>query len=990
MYEKDFKRITNASKNHSLTFFVGAGVSCISGVPSWKNIIDKICTQIGKHIQEAYSADESLRLAQMLYLFLDKDEDRYYQFIEECLDSNNLIPNDVHKQLFALNPESLITTNFDDLLETAAMQECQNFTSIACDKEVASINGSKYILKIHGDIKHKNIVFKEEDYLNYSENFKLIETLLKSIFSTNTVVFIGYGLNDYNVKLILNWAKSLLKEQFNQPIFIYTGEERLEKNELSYHDSRGLNVIDWHQFNTTNGEKNEYIYHYMTVLKAIKQGSDISLDNIGKIEAFNILYQLLNPLDKLQALRPIDIRDKIGKYVYVNIDNHVITMSAENNKQDIILQYFCEIHEFSRQEYKQLNDTTANQYQIILSVFRKAHIYIVQNKKTINTLQNTNVAFADPYCLHFDYVKMREFISTDENNYKKAYYLYRLKKYNEAYELFYSTGKNAYLSQDYILYYLCKINSSTLNTIRKIYNHSKLYNFCNNKINIESTLIESHINIFESLPLKFQDEYSNLKDLSSIKQFLNTYSHIAFTDGIKLKDSIESNLIEFGYTTSNRVISVINEYLHFILGNGIVIDSCTEYTDSIKYLMDLLIYKYSEQNKKNIRQTLHHISTNDKIHLDDIDFYCIIEYFSKDEIRKLFSKHQIEFISFNKWDLIKESINNILSNYKYLKDSQKPELDIAIQQIKTLFALLTYVNISQETMDYICNFMLESKFYEHYNITDIKDYVLFFYKQLSGKELFSNITVKLTSKSLLYYLDTDIKNYQSKQYFFLANSNNINYTYLGYCIYPQNKEHTIRTLSYRINYIIQNNMKEFIPLICPALWNHLGRNIKKKIYTYTKQQLGIKFNFELFSILLLYKKKIEQNLTTSLKKYLNDGLEKISIDGTDSNSKNIYDELGTVGYWCLRNWLNKDDFIEFIGKDNRFDFFLLYEQFDYTKFNIAWLISLYQYPDTLKYISKNKLVKKKISSCIINALNTDKIIPYDESKLVQILREYFL
>ena len=66
MYEKDFERIINASKNHSLTFFVGAGVSCISGAPSWKNIIDKICTQIGKPIQETYSSDENLKLAQML------------------------------------------------------------------------------------------------------------------------------------------------------------------------------------------------------------------------------------------------------------------------------------------------------------------------------------------------------------------------------------------------------------------------------------------------------------------------------------------------------------------------------------------------------------------------------------------------------------------------------------------------------------------------------------------------------------------------------------------------------------------------------------------------------------------------------------------------------------------------------------------------------------------------------------------------------------
>ena len=116
--------------------------------------------------------------------------------------------------LLDLNPHAFITTNFDDLLETAASENCQSFKVVACDDEISGINGNRFILKLHGDLNHRNIVLKEEDYLNYSEKFKLVETLLKSIFATNTVVFIGYGLNDYNIKLILNWTKTLLKEKF--------------------------------------------------------------------------------------------------------------------------------------------------------------------------------------------------------------------------------------------------------------------------------------------------------------------------------------------------------------------------------------------------------------------------------------------------------------------------------------------------------------------------------------------------------------------------------------------------------------------------------------------------------------------------------------------------------------------------------------------------------------------------------------------------------
>ena len=62
------------------------------------------------------------------------------------------------------------------------------------------------------------------------------------------MVFIGYGLNDYNIKLILNWAKTLLKDHFNKPIFIYTGDDSLSAEELLYQKSRGLCVIEYESY----------------------------------------------------------------------------------------------------------------------------------------------------------------------------------------------------------------------------------------------------------------------------------------------------------------------------------------------------------------------------------------------------------------------------------------------------------------------------------------------------------------------------------------------------------------------------------------------------------------------------------------------------------------------------------------------------------------------------------------------------------------------
>lgn len=57
MYESEFKRIVEASQNNTLTFFVGAGVSAISGAPTWRQLIDVISDKLGRSRKNQYSSD---------------------------------------------------------------------------------------------------------------------------------------------------------------------------------------------------------------------------------------------------------------------------------------------------------------------------------------------------------------------------------------------------------------------------------------------------------------------------------------------------------------------------------------------------------------------------------------------------------------------------------------------------------------------------------------------------------------------------------------------------------------------------------------------------------------------------------------------------------------------------------------------------------------------------------------------------------------------
>lgn len=991
MYEEAFQRIIEASQNHSLSFFVGAGVSSLSGAPSWKKLIQQICIKINQPVKKNYSSDENLRIPQIFYHSIDKDEEQYYKFIEENLTQKELFPNEVHKALLSFNPVSFVTTNFDDLLETAAIQYCQSYISIACDNEVVNINGDKYILKLHGDLKHKNIVFKEEDYLNYSENFKLMETLLKSIFSTNTVVFIGYGLNDYNIKLVLNWAKSLLKDRFNKPIFIYTDSNPLSEAELLYHNSRGLCVIDCTQI-TEVGE--EYLPRYLAVLNAIKNSADLTLDGKTPLEGFEILYQLLKPLDKLQALRMGDVTQKLINYAIINEGGQIL--ATLDNCSRMLFQFFYEISSMSSSEYNALDEDVCNKYYTILSVFEKAQVYYIHWDDQIKYFAK-NRAFSDANCLHFDFATMRKIsfevtADTKEEQYRKAFYLSRLKKYDESYYLFAEIAREAFKSKDYLLYYLCEINCINLDKI--IRNSNKFYGcYCIEDVDRKSPTVEKIEKIFEGLPIEFQNQYANFKDLYSVN-LLYKYSYEAFVDGLKLQKAIESNTTEFGLTSSQKVTHRINDYVHFLLGNGIIADVFSEYRNTVKNLMALLVYKYSEQQKKIIHQQPFDLDFQDKVFFDDIDFYCFVEYFTGDEIVRLFSKNQIESISFEKVKEIEKVIQNILCNYEYLvrKNASNVEKISFQAQIKTLLVLLRYMDISQECVDYVSDFILKFEFREIL----INDKVLFFDRQIARRKMKSEITSKLIEEKLLQYLDMHIKALESGTTFSLmSTSSAINYDNLVHYIYLQNETKSNHALCIRVSHIMKKNLRQLIPSVINHYWRYLSKYMKNKILRQVKNQLKTEFDFNLFKLLIGENVKIDVKLIESLKNYLHVVLQKATKEKNDKSEVivrsypvfNPYAELELVGYWCLLKFLSKHDFMEFIGISDEFDFYVLYDKFDFTKFNVSWLINLR--PNALDIISKNKRVKDKIRGSIATMLNTEKISKFDEIRITKILTKYF-
>lgn len=983
MYEADFDRIVKASKNNSLTFFVGAGVSSLSGAPSWKDLINSILRNMGRETKGEYSSDEYLRIPQMFYYSINQDEEAYYSFVNENLFATELMPNIIHKELLSLNPISFITTNFDDLLEDAAVEYCQSYKSIACDTDVPDINGDRFILKVHGDMKHRNIVFKEEDYLNYSENFKLIETLLKSIFSTNTVVFWGYSLNDYNIKLILNWAKALLKDNFNKPIFVYTGSKSLVAEEVTYHESKGLRVIEYERI---CGKSKDYIPRYLSVINAIKKSADLSFEGKTEQEAFDVLYKLLEPLDKLRALRLSDITDKLSTNIRIGRNGVIL---YDTQKHDCFKKFF-EINDLQRIEYESLPEQIKNKYRIIMRVLAKAQILYVEKDLKCYCFAERKVPFGDPVCIEFDFKKMYSYTQKKSKSlnesYRKAFYLSRLKKYDEAYFLFAEISKAAFKEKNYLLYYLSEVNRIS---ILKIIKNVNAYYRCYDMVKINSIAPSEDIELlFTKLPVEFQNQYRSLKDLYS-ENLLYKYSYNAFVDGQKLQNNIEKNSIEYGLTSGDKVICRINDYIHFLLSNNLVVDEFSEYKNSVKNLMSLLVYKYSTQKKERIQEPLFPDFENNQVAFDELDFYCFIDCFTDKEIIDTFKKYNIETISFQNIDQIEKTVKNILA---YYDSCQKRALNIIeneslVKQIKSCLALLRYVDISQELVDRVCSFILK---YEFRDIL-ISDKVLFLYYQLERRKKYSDVTAKEIENKLIFYLDSHIKAIETGKSFNLLSTGSINYCDLVHYIAPSNTNYRSHRLSLRISKILDNDISLLYPNIAEHYWAYISAYQRRRAVKKIKDYLSKEFKFNVFLLLINCNVKLDETTIELLKNYLRESIIKCKATHEEAKVvsypiKDPYEELNQIGYWCLIKALPYC-FDEFIGESDKFDFYYMYNEFDFNIFQPSWLLNLY--PHTLNVIAKNKKVKDNIRLAISDTVIRGNLAKTDKAKLQDILVKYF-
>lgn len=117
---------------------------------------------------------------------------------------------EIHELIFKLDSRIVLTPNFDKIYETYAGNVSEGTVKVKqyyADDVASVIRGRKTdrtIIKIHGTIDEPNkLIFSRKDYVFARSHHRNFYSLLDALIMTHTFLFIGCGLDDPDIKLLL-------------------------------------------------------------------------------------------------------------------------------------------------------------------------------------------------------------------------------------------------------------------------------------------------------------------------------------------------------------------------------------------------------------------------------------------------------------------------------------------------------------------------------------------------------------------------------------------------------------------------------------------------------------------------------------------------------------------------------------------------------------------------------------------------------------------
>ncbi|SDR91379.1 SIR2 family protein [Gramella sp. MAR_2010_147] len=313
----------------NLGLFIGAGMSMDimndewdTKALSWKELINTCAKNFEIDLKSEIKT-EGLSypdIASSLAKIIAENEDITYSAAVKRLKQNiadltSWYPNkenreDYSKILNKINPNWIITTNYDSIIECLLPDRS---ISLSPNDQLISPKEIVPIYHLHGVRSNPDsIIITQEDYISLFRPNQYRQQKLALTIKESTTLIIGYGLGDVNVLTALDWTKNVYREQritYPQDVIQLIKTEIPEFN--GYKDHNGITILEFNDLKT--------------ILKEIIDFLEIKLEEHNKDqEEIEKIYQEIKSPDEDLVKKFID--DKTYR-------TNLIKQISENNIQ---------------------------------------------------------------------------------------------------------------------------------------------------------------------------------------------------------------------------------------------------------------------------------------------------------------------------------------------------------------------------------------------------------------------------------------------------------------------------------------------------------------------------------------------------------------------------------------------------------------------------------------------------------------------------------
>lgn len=193
----------------------------------------------------------------------------------------------MHELLVSLNWRDIFTTNYDSLLEEAAVKAYRHY-NVVTSKDSLIYQPHPRIVKLHGSFPdNRPFIITEEDYRTYPERFpEFVNTIRQALIETQFCL-IGFSGDDPNFLSWLGWFRDIMGNQMLPIYMIYVGS-RPHDSEIKLLSYRKVEPIITNEISKDPVEAMDFILCYVgNKFKKDEKWSgkiNISLSNKDKLK----------------------------------------------------------------------------------------------------------------------------------------------------------------------------------------------------------------------------------------------------------------------------------------------------------------------------------------------------------------------------------------------------------------------------------------------------------------------------------------------------------------------------------------------------------------------------------------------------------------------------------------------------------------------------------------------------------------------------------